>query len=564
MCSGGNVPDMGSAAKGVHEISDGFVNDYAALDPIVASYLGIPGYDELLTDFSPDARAQRAELAARAVREISAAVPADDSERAAQAVFLERVGLDLEIHEAGLDNASLNVISSPVQDVRQAFDLMATDTAADWAVIAARLSAVPAALATARAALLDAAAKGQVSALRQVTKVAEQCEVWAGGTGRPSFFAALTAGAPEVPGLSAGVTAAELAYGELAGFLRTELAPCAPAKDAVGPEVYSLWSRYFTGARLDLLEAYEWGWAEFARIEAEMIEIAGRILPGGTLAETAAALDADPRYRVHGQAEFARWMQQLSDKALGDLRGVHFDIPAELMTLECLIAPPGGGVGAYYTSPTDDFSRPGRMWWSVPADRADFSTWREVTTVYHEGVPGHHLQVATAVYESASLNRFQRLMCFVSGHGEGWALYAERLMRELGYLDDDGDLLGMLDAHLFRAARVVVDIGMHLELPIPAGTGFHEGERWTPELGLEFMTTRTITDPAHVVDEIDRYLGWPGQAPSYKLGERLWLSAREDVKRRRGAAFDLRVFHKQALGMGAMGLDTLRERLTAL
>ena len=89
--------------------------------------------------------------------------------------------------------------------------------------------------------------------------------------------------------------------------------------------------------------------------------------------------------------------------------------------------------------------------------------------MYHEGVPGHHLQIATAVYQRDSLNDFQRLIAGTSGHAEGWALYAERLMRELGYLDDDPLLLGMLDAQLFRAARVVVDIGMHLELEIPGG-----------------------------------------------------------------------------------------------
>jgi uncharacterized protein (DUF885 family) len=240
---------------------------------------------------------------------------------------------------------------------------------------------------------------------------------------------------------------------------------------------------------------------------------------------------------------------------------MHFDIPDPVMRLECKIAPPGGSVGAYYTGPSEDFSRPGRMWWSVPGDKEVFSTWREVTTIYHEGAPGHHLQIATATYVADQLNAFQRQFAWVSGHGEGWALYAERLMHELGYLNDDGDLLGMLDGSLFRAARVIVDIGMHLELPIPAGSGFHPGERWTPELGLEFMLTRTISDPVHVRDEIDRYLGWPGQAPAYKLGERLWLAAREEARRRAGDDFDLMAFHTSALRMGSMGLDTLREQL---
>jgi uncharacterized protein (DUF885 family) len=393
--------------------------------------------------------------------------------------------------------------------------------------------------------------------------VAEQCDVWA-STFFTSFVASADVDGSVRSSLDAGAAAASSAYADFASFLRTSLAPKAPEKDAVGEERYRLGSRYFTGSRLDLAEAYAWGWEEFLGIEAEMKEVAARLKPGASLAETAAFLDEHPRYQVHGQDGLRAWMQELSDKALLDLRDVHFDLPDALMNLECRIAPPGGGVGAYYTPPTADFSRPGRMWWSIAEGKTVFPTWRETSTVYHEGVPGHHLQCATAVYQSATLNDFQRLMCWVSGHGEGWALYSERLMRELGYLDDDGDLLGMLDAHLFRAARVIIDIGMHLELEIPAGTGFHPGERWTPELGLEFMMTRTLSEPAHVRDEIDRYLGWPGQAPAYKIGERLWLAAREDARARKGADFDLKRFHKDALEMGSMGLDTLRERLAAL
>ncbi|MFE7121105.1 DUF885 domain-containing protein, partial [Streptomyces sp. NPDC057654] len=330
-------------------------------------------------------------------------------------------------------------------------------------------------------------------------------------------------------------------------------------RDAVGAELYGLWSRKFTGAELDPREVYAWGWAEFARIEAELAEVADRIAPGAGPAGAAEALDADARYVVGGQAEFRDWMQALSDRALSDLRGSHFDIPDELMTLDCRIAPPGGGLGAYYSNPADDFSRPGTMWWSLPADKSQIPTWREASTVYHEGVPGHHLQIGTAV-ATPTLNRFQRLLCFIDGHGEGWALYAERLMREFGRLDD-GYLLGMLNKNILRAARVVLDIGMHLELKIPAGAGFHEGQRWTPELGREFLRTRVLLDNARAIDEIDRYLGWPGQAPSYKLGERLWLSIRDDLKAGHGSAFDLKTFHMHALRSGPAGLDTLRELL---
>lgn len=559
-------------SPGVHEISDTYVAEFARLDPVSATAVGLPGHDAELTDYSPEGVEARNELVERTLAAMTATEPVDDRERAAKAVFAERGGVELELHAAGLLVGDLNVIASPAQDLRMAFDIMSTTTADDWAVVAQRLARVPEALANYRAGLAYRAEHGKPAALRQVTKVAEQCQTWAGAGDKPSFFADFVAGAAEVEGvtdalrtdLAAGATAAAAAYADLAEFLRTDLAPRAPEKDAVGREVYQLQSRNFTGATLDLAESYQWGWDEFFRVEREMKEVAGRIRPGATLAEAAAALDTDPRYLVSGKDNLQAWMQRLSDQALADLRDVHFVIPDALMNLECRIAPPGGGVGAYYTGPDTDFTRPGRMWWSLDPTRDEFPTWREVTTVYHEGVPGHHLQIATAVYQAESLNKFQRMLAFTSGYCEGWALYAERLMRELGYLSDDGNLMGMLDAHLFRAARVIVDIGMHLELEIPAGTGFHEGERWTPELGLEFMMTRTIGDPTYLRDEIDRYLGWPGQAPSYKLGERLWLTARDEAKQRHGAAFDQKRFHMQALELGAMGLDTLRETLAAL
>ncbi|MFL6123552.1 DUF885 domain-containing protein [Actinophytocola sp.] len=545
----------------VHRIANSYVDAYARLAPTTATALGIPGYDDQLPDLSPEGCAARAELARRALREVADVEPADERERVAKAVFTERLGIDNEIYDAGLVEGDLNVLASAPQDLRETFDLMPANTEEDWATIATRLSRLPATMASYQAGLRYAAERGHVSARRQVAKVADQCAKWGEG-----FFAEFAAGGPDSlrAELDAGAAAASRAYTDLAAFLRTELLPKGPAKDAVGEEVYRLFSRRYLGAALDLREAYEWGWAEFGRLEAEMKETADRIKPGAGLAEAAEALDADPRYQVRGVAEFRDWMQRLSDQALADLRGTHFDIPDEIMRLDCRIAPPGGSAGAYYTHPSDDFTRNGAMWWALPPDKDSFTTWREVSVVYHEGVPGHHMQIATAMYQAERLNKFQRMLAWVPAYSEGWALYAERLMREFGYLTDDGDLYGMLNENLFRAARVIIDIGMHLELEIPAGTGFHEGERWTPELGLEFMLTRTITERELVVDEVDRYLGWPGQAPAYKLGERLWLSAREEARARRGADFDLKDFHMQALYLGQMGLDTLREQLAAL
>jgi len=283
------------------------------------------------------------------------------------------------------------------------------------------------------------------------------------------------------------------------------------------------------------------------------------------VADAIAALNADPARRIAGKEAFRDWMQELADRTITAMHGTHFDIPEQVRRIECCLAPTSDG-GVYYTGPSEDFARPGRMWWAVPAGVDSFATWQEVTTVFHEGVPGHHLQIAQTVVRAELLNRWRRLLAWCSGHGEGWALYAERLMDELGYLDDPGEKLGMLDGQALRAARVVVDIGMHLELEIPAGNpfGFHPGERWTPELGWEFMRAHCSIGDEQLRYELNRYLGWPGQAPSYKVGERIWLQARADAQARLGSAFDLRTFPREALNLGSLGLDPLRAALARL
>ena len=552
----------------INEISDRYVAEVVQHSPITATALGRDVRQGEFDDFSPDGLAEHQRLVTESLAAARSAAVSTDSDKSAAATFIERTQLEAELFDAGQTHALLNVIASPVQDVRRVFDMMPKESDDDWAMIAERMSAVPDALRGYRHSLLEGARRGVVASVRQVVKCAEQAETWSGATGTSPFFSGLAESAGRDGALGAALLAgsaqAGAAYAELAQFLRQEFAPLAPEKDAVGEQVYRLQSRFFTGAALDLQESYDWAWQEFATIESEMKAVAGRLRPGMALAEVAESLDRDPRYLIAGQSQFRDWMQSQSDEAVAAVRATAFDIPDEIVTLDCRIAPPGGGVGAYYTPPSDDLTRPGSMWWKVAADTVEFARWREVTTVYHEGVPGHHLQMATQVYAKDTLNDFQRLMSFISGHGEGWALYAERLMRELGFMDDDGELLGLLDSQLFRTARVIIDIGMHLELTIPAGSGFHEGEPWTPQLGLEFLLTRTLSEPRHARDEIDRYLGWPGQAPSYKLGERVWLAAREDAMSRHGAGFDLKAFHTKALNLGGMGLDPLVAQLATL
>jgi uncharacterized protein (DUF885 family) len=554
--------------RAVDAHSEDYVERYCALDPLTATYLGVAGHDHELPDLSPDGFAAREGLTRSAHAAVRDATPVDEREAVARDAFLERLGLEIEIADAGLARAQVSVIGSGLHEIREAFDLMATDTEDDWAAIDARLAGIPEALAGYRATLLEEADAGRVVARRQYVEVAEQVRGWTGQAGAgENVFEQLAAGGPErLRGdLDRHVQAATAAYADFGRFLETELAPRGRDKEAVGRDHYALESRRFLGATVDLEETYAWGWAELKRLADDMDATADRLLPGAGVTEAVAHLDADPATKITGGEAFRDWMQELADRTIAELDGVHFDIPAEIRRIECCLAPTHDGA-IYYTGPSEDFTRPGRMWWSVPDGVTEFSPWREVTTVYHEGVPGHHLQVAQTAVRKDVLNRWQRLMCWVSGHGEGWALYAERLMDDLGYLADPADRLGMLDGQSLRAARVIVDIGMHLELAIPADNpfGFHPGETWTPALGREFMGQHCLMDPAILDFEVKRYLGWPGQAPSYKVGERIWLEARDEARARQGAAFDLKAFHRAALDLGSLGLDPLRAALARL
>ena len=574
----------------VDEIADSYVEDWAKLEPNGATFAGVPGHDDRLSDLSPEGYAARAELDRRTLAALDACEPADERQRVAQEAMTERVGLSLALYDAGDITSAVNVIATDLHAVRGVFDLMPMRSEQDVASIAARLAAVPTALAQWRRTLLEAAGAGHVAPRHQILEVAKQCQAWAdpqaddfftGLARRAAAAASSSAGAVRATGADAlgadldraAVAAAE-ATAATARFLREEIAPLARDSQAAGRERYERASRYFLGARVDLEETYAWGFEELSRLEAEMRAVAATIIPGGAggsagslsaIDEAAAILDADPARSITGKEAFQHWMQALADSAIADLNGTHFDIPEPVRRIECMLAPTSDG-GIYYTGPSEDFSRPGRMWWAVPAGVTEFSTWREVTTVYHEGVPGHHLQIGQTQVRAELLNRWQRLLCWCSGHGEGWALYAERLMEELGYLDDPGHRLGMLDGQALRAARVIVDIGMHLELTIPADNpfGFAPGRRWTPELGWEFLRAHCRVPEEMLRFELNRYLGWPGQAPSYKIGERIWLQARADAKTRQGAAFDLRAFHRDALDLGSIGLDPLRRALARL
>jgi uncharacterized protein (DUF885 family) len=543
----------------VFDIADRFCDRLGALDPCSATYAGIPGHDHEMTDYSPAGTAARIDLVRETLAALDGAEHTGDDDRRAADVMRERFTLELEQYDAGERLRDVRIIGSPIQNARQCFDLMRLDTDEEWAVAAQRLRNVPESLESIEASLREGVERGLVAARRQALACAEQAATWGGQGDNVPFFRALADRRPDDADLADAAEVATAGYARLAAYLRDDYAPAASPRNAVGRDRYALFARDFNGIELDLDETYAWGWEELHRIEDAMRRVAERIIPGASIDEVIDHLDRDPTRAIEGADDFIRWNQGLIDQTIADLNGTHFDIAAPLQKCEAMIAAPGSAAAMYYTSPTEDFSRPGRTWYPTMGETR-FPLWKEVSTCYHEAVPGHHLQVAQVVYLADRLSRYQRLFGFVSGHGEGWALYAERLMGELGYLEDAAFEMGMLAAQAMRAVRIVVDIGMHLELPIIDGEP-NAGESWTPELALPFVVGRSRFPEVFMRSEVDRYLGWPGQAISYKVGERVWLECRAEAKQRKGAAFDLKQFHTYALDLGSMGLAQLRDEL---
>ena len=545
----------------IDQIANRWVETITKLSPSFATGVGSTIGADKLDDFSPEAEANYASEVKKVLAELERTQPTDETDRVTLDAMTADLSLSLEMHEAGLYRRDLNVIASPAQGIRDVFDLSPTASIKDWENLASRMNAVGESLAGYQRSLQEGIAAKDTPAKRQVVANIDQALEIAAQDG---FFVKFAASAKADSGalpeslkvdLAKAAASATAAYGEFAKFLTEQLLPNANQSDAIGRERYELFSRGFLGARIDLDATYQWGIEELARVVAEQTEIAHQIKPGASIEEAVKFLDEDPSRKLHGTDALQKWMQNKSDEAIASLSGTHFEIADKMRKLECMIAPTQSG-GIYYTPPTDDFSRPGRMWWSVPPGVTEFNTWRELTTVYHEGVPGHHLQVAQAVFNKDDLNDWRRNVSWTSGHGEGWALYAERLMLDLGFLDDPGDRLGMLDGQRMRAARVVLDIGVHLSKPKLTGDGV-----WDFDYALDFMLKNVNMPKEFVTFEVNRYFGWPGQAPSYKIGQRIWEQIRDEVKAKEGANFDIKAFHKKALNLGGLGLDSLRSAL---
>jgi len=531
----------------IFEISDTFVDNSAALSPMECTYLGNGLNQDKLDDFSIAGAERAAELTRRTLKQLAVVEPIDDIDRVAKTVMIERLESSLALHESQESLVLWNVLTSPPSNIRSIFELMPKENDADFENIAKRLAAVDLAHKQWIETITKIAESGKTTAQRQVRGVIEQLEGYANG----GYSQMCKNFDPDekYPAIHRAAKSAEKSSAETAAYLRDEYMQIATPHDAVGADRYAVWARYFTGAQLDLRATYEWGVADLKAINARMWAIAEQIKPGAkSLREVADVLDNDPKYVIKGKENVIKYLQDFTDSAIARLNGEFFEVDDRIKNCEARLAPEGSASAPYYNPPSEDLSRPGTTW--IPMlGKDEVSNWHLVSTWYHEAVPGHHLQIATVTIEKERLTRFQRTAAWISGYGEGWALYAERFMDELGAFNEPGIEMGYLSGQALRAARIVVDIGMHL------GYTDFEGNVWNAESSRKLLNEQALLDEDHSRSETDRYLGWPGQAISYKVGERVWMATREEAKVRLNERFDMKKFHSFALKIGPMGLD---------
>ncbi|MGV0431245.1 DUF885 domain-containing protein [Corynebacterium sp. 20_84] len=528
-----------------------FVYDLAELSPTLATELGIPGHDDQLQDFSPE---HWNDIADR-IRDLIADVDAlhdgtdasdddddfDEVDYVTGAILRDRMLVELELHHRGENLRMLNNVTSPVQVIRNALTVMPKETEEDLDNLAERMLRVRRSLAGYRESLAEAAGQGDVASQRQIDAVISQCEALAEDG---SLLESMGLEFDSEP-----VSHAKGAFAEMADWLSTELAPLASHQDSVGRDRYELFSQYFLGREIDLDEAYGWSLDALAQIVEKQQKVAHELFGEECTARGAyRRLDEDPAYTLTDNDLLVEWMQKVSDQMISRLDGEMFTLPEEVKHLDCRVDAASTG-GMMYTAPSEDLARPGILWWSVPQGQDGFHAWHELARICHEGVPGHHVQQGIAMTQRSTLNLWRRTLNWNAAHGEGWAVYAETLMEDLGFFDDPGYRMGLLDSLRMRLARVAVDIGVHLGKKTPDGTG-----HWDASYAKAFLRDNTAMNEQNLGFELDRYMGWPGQATSYALGYRDWMDLREKACEK---GMTLREFHDRALRLGSMPMDML-------
>jgi uncharacterized protein (DUF885 family) len=529
----------------INAIADDFLHDFCESQPLIATEAGFSEYEDRVGDLSPRSQEQLADAASSTLQKLGAQSKAGFYDQLCADVlgdFCEEI-VDAHHHLDWIRN--INVITNELDTIHNScHNIDETDTAA-LEKREVKIAAIPLGIETFKETLLLGRDKKCLPRQLQIAHIADNCDLYASD----SLFKD---------------TPAANAFKDIQQFLRAEILPFCDEENGVGKETYERFSARHLGKEEDAQELYEWGWHEIHSLFDEANHVINELNPGGTMQSTVELLNNDESRTLHDPQELQKFLQDLLDESVEQLDGKHFDIDPRLKKVEACLLENSGSSAMFYSAPSDDFSRSGRTYYPL-TDQTSFPLWHEVTTCYHEGLPGHHLHIGFIKCLGDKLSQFQKELAFSTGEGEGWALYAERLMVELGLSTDPAYIFGMLNASMFRAVRVVMDTGLQCGFTIPdtAPDVFARGEKWSENNSIELLETLIGMPYTFSRDEVHRYLGWIGQAPSYKYGEHAIRNLREKERKRLGSQFSLKDFHSQLLGYGHVRLGRLEKLFAA-
>jgi uncharacterized protein (DUF885 family) len=548
-------PPMGP----VDELAERFWNAILELNPTTATFYGDDRFADKLEDPGPEGRARNRALMERTADEAAAIDPEGLSTEDRITLDMLAVVAALQIEEDDQALYQLRVVdqmSGPQQLLPQLTQFQPVDTPERLDAFLARLHAYPAFMAANGEILREGLGSGltapRIVAERTIAQLERMLEVPIESAIVPSMVKV----ANESDRERVRAVVRDVVHPADAGFLETLKGDyLAATRDDPGlwsapngEQLYRTAIRSWTTLDLDPEEVHQIGLRELESIEAERREIAQATGHGGDTAAYRAALAADPANIPKSKDELIGRATEYIDRAMAAAPDYFGVLPRAACEVRAVEEYKEKDVAfAYYYPPAPDGSRPG-IYYANGYDLATRKFSTLATTTYHEAAPGHHFQISLEM-ENPNLNTFRRLGARMVGgaYVEGWGLYSERLADEMGLFHTEAERFGMLDAQAWRAARLVVDTGLH-------------ALRWPRQRSVDFLETAGLTQTDAVI-ETDRYIAWPGQALTYMTGQLEIQRLRAELTARDGSAFDLRAFHDAVLGHGSLPLATLTREL---
>jgi uncharacterized protein (DUF885 family) len=543
----------------VNDLADRYWEAFLELDPTTATIYGDERYADRLEDPGPDGRARLRSLMERTRDEAAAIDTAGlmTEDRITRDIL--KVVAELQVEQDDQAFYQLRVVdqmSGPQQLLPQLTQFQPADTPERLEAFLARLRAYPDFMAANVGILRDGIASGLTAPRIVAERVIAQVDRMLAVPIESAIVPSMVRVASDADRERVRDAIRDLVYPADRAFvdaLRGDYLAATREEPGLwsaphGEELYRTAIRSWTTLELDPKDVHAIGLDELASIEGERREIARRAGFGDDTAAYRAALDADPANTPRTKAELVARATEDIDRAMAAAPRFFGVLPRA----GCEVRPveeykEKDAPFAYYYPPAPDGSRPG-IYYANTYDLASRKYTKLATTTYHEAAPGHHFQISLEM-ENPHLNTFRRLGARAVGGAyiEGWGLYSERLADEMGLFRSESERFGMLDAQAWRAARLVVDTGLH-------------ALRWPRQRSIDFLRDAGLSETDAVI-ETDRYICWPGQALTYKIGQREIERLRAELARRDGSSFDLRAFHDTVLGHGSLPLATLAREL---